>query len=106
MPIDGPPISTAASKTITFLMSGDNKLFYYNGKEEDAINNNLVSLITYDEKNGIGKVIREKQLQLERLAIDKKEMMILIKPAREAVYKNAVDVMDEMTINGVTGMRL
>jgi len=53
MPIDGPPIPAAVSKTITFLMSGNNKLFYYAGKGEDAIKNNLISLITYDEKNGI-----------------------------------------------------
>jgi len=102
MPIDGPPMPTAKSKTITFLMSGNNKLFYYAGQGEDAIKNNLVSLITYDEKNGMGKIIREKQMQLARLGIDKKELMVLIKPAKESIYKNAVDALDEMTINGVT----
>ncbi|TMI89685.1 MAG: biopolymer transporter ExbD, partial [Bacteroidetes bacterium] len=37
MPTDGPPMPTGDSRTITFLMSGNNKLFYYPGKEEDAI---------------------------------------------------------------------
>jgi len=102
MPTDGPPMQTGDSRTITFLMSGNNKLFYYPGKEEDAIKNNLISLITYDEKLGIGKIIREKQLQLERSGIDKKELMVLLKPSKESVYKNTVDILDEMTINGVT----
>ena len=41
-------------------------------------------------------------MQLEMHRIDKNELVVLIKPTKEASYKNTVDVLDEMTINGVT----
>lgn len=102
MPKEGPSTSTADSKTISILISHNNKLFYYLGDDKNAFNNNLVYSISYDKKKGIGKIIRDKQLQLEIRHIDTKELVVLIKPTAEATYKNTVDVLDEMTINGVT----
>jgi biopolymer transport protein ExbD len=102
MPRDG--ISTPAyqSRSITFLICGNNKLFYYYGAEEDAVKNDLIFPVSYDEINGIGNVIREKQIKLERSGINRKELVVLIKPGSESTYKNAVDILDEMTINNVT----
>ncbi|MES1214789.1 MAG: biopolymer transporter ExbD [Bacteroidota bacterium] len=102
MPKDGPPTSASQSRSITFLLAGDNKLFYYYGTEEDAIKNDLIFPISYDEKNGVGKIIREKQLQLEKSGVSRSQLIVLIKPGKESTYKNSVDILDEMTINGVS----
>ena len=102
MPTDGPPTSTAVSKTITFLTGADNKLFYYYGEEKEAGIKNPVVQISWDEKNGVGKIIGEKQLQLDGVKGGRNEMVIIIKPGKESTYKNAVDILDEMTIHSVS----
>jgi biopolymer transport protein ExbD len=102
MPKDGIPTLSPQSQTITFIIAAGGLIYYYPGTEEEAVKNNRVSIVSYDEKTGIGKTIRTKQLQLEQAGIDKKELIVLIKPTKESTYKNAVDVLDEMTINGVT----
>ncbi|MFI5133594.1 MAG: ExbD/TolR family protein [Chitinophagales bacterium] len=103
MPHDGKePTLSAQSRSITILTSSDNKLFYYYGTEEDAAKNNLIYPTSFDEKSGIGKIIREKQAELDRRSIGKKELFVLIKPGSESSYKNVVDILDEMIINGVT----
>jgi hypothetical protein len=47
-------------------------------------------------------IIREKQSNLHQLGIDRKELIVLIKPGNESSYTNVVDALDEMLINGVT----
>jgi biopolymer transport protein ExbD len=102
MPVDGPPTSTAASKTITFLTGEDNKLFYYYGEEKEIGIKNPVFQTSWDEKSGVGKIIGEKQLQLDSMKGGRNEMVVIIKPGKESTYKNVVDILDEMTIHGVT----
>ena len=65
-------------------------------------NHKIVST-TYDESNGIGNLIRQKQKQL-RQSVKKDgedDLVFLIKPARLSTYKNVIDALDETTINGV-----
>ncbi len=102
MPHDGPSAPTAASKTITFLAGVGNKLFYYYGEEKDAGIKNPVIQISWDEKNGIGKIISEKQMELDNTKGGRSEMVAIIKFGKESTYKNVVDILDEMTIHGVT----
>lgn len=101
MPKDGPPTPTALSKTITFLTGSGNKLFYYYGDENDAVVKNPVIQTSWDEKKGVGKVILDKQLQLDNTKGGRSELMVIIKPGKESSYKNVVDILDEMTIHGV-----
>jgi biopolymer transport protein ExbD len=102
MPHDGEPTDAAISKTITFLTGAGNKLFYYYGEEKDAGTINPVMQTSWDENKGIGKIIREKQLDLDKVKGGRNEMVVIIKPGKESTYKNVVDMLDEMTINGVT----
>jgi biopolymer transport protein ExbD len=102
MPHDGITMPTPRSRSITILTGSNDKLFYYYGTEEDVAKDKAVYLTSYDEKNGAGKIIREKQLQLEQSGIGKKELVVLIKPDAESSYKNVVEMLDEMMINGVT----
>jgi biopolymer transport protein ExbD len=97
MPHDGPPTPTQESKTMTILLGDNNKLYYYTGKEENRIHET-----SYDEKTGIGKIIREKQFGLEQNKMEKNELMIVIKAGNNSSYKNSVDILDEMIINNVT----
>ena len=66
-----------------------------------AIKNNQVFQTSYDEINGIGNIIRQRQNELNRRKIDKKSLVVLIKPGRESSYKNVINALDEMLINGV-----
>ncbi len=102
IPADGPPTPTAKSKTITFLAGANNKLFYYCGEEKDAGILDPVFKTSWDEKNGIGRIISEKQLLLDNVKGGRNEMLVIIKPGKESTYKNVVDILDEMTIHGVT----
>ena len=57
---------------------------------------------SFDESKGLGRVIREKQLELQSRHIEKTELVVLIKPGRESSYRDFVAVLDEMLINKVT----
>ena len=98
---DGPAMPWPDSKSITFLATANNKLYYYYGREEDAIANHHVWEISWDEENGIGRIIREKQEALDHKRGGRDEMVVAIRPARESSYKNVVDILDEMTIHDV-----
>ena len=102
VPHDGPSMPTKESTTMTILVGGNDKLYYYYGKEENAEKENRIHQITYDEGTGIGKIIREKQLKLQQNRFNKNELMVVIKPGNESSYKNSVDILDEMLINNVT----
>ena len=64
--------------------------------------NNEVFQSSYDETNGIGSIIRKKQNELIKNRIDKKDLVVLIKPGVGCSYKNVISALDEMLINGVT----
>jgi biopolymer transport protein ExbD len=100
MPDDGKPMPVANSKGLTFLLGGNNHIFYYSGEETEALKNASIYSTTY---TGIGNVIREKQKMLDSKQPDgRNELVVLIKADKAASYKNVVDALDEMTIHGVT----
>lgn len=92
------------SSALTILMGKNNNVFYYEGQlEADGSNFNST---TYTD---LRKVIQDKRtavMQQGRAlgqhpdSLDK-DLVVVIKPNSEATYKNTVDVLDEMTINGV-----
>ncbi|MEK7226362.1 MAG: biopolymer transporter ExbD [Bacteroidota bacterium] len=102
MPHDGKPTPSAESKTITFLTGANSQLFYYYGEEKDAGTKNPITAISWSEKTGVGRIIKEKQLQLDGTKGGRSEMVVIIKPGKESTYKNVVDILDEMTIHQVT----
>jgi len=101
MPHDGPPINIPESKSLTVLLSGSNKIFYYYGTEL-AVNNQQMYQTSKDESTGLGRVIREKQLQLESNHIKGSELVVLIKPGNESSYGDFVSILDETLINKVS----
>jgi biopolymer transport protein ExbD len=92
------------SSALTILMGKNNNVFYYEGQlEGDGSNFNST---TYKD---LRKVIQDKRTAVMQQgrslghhpdSLDK-DLVVVIKPNSEATYKNTVDVLDEMTINGI-----
>jgi biopolymer transport protein ExbD len=101
IPKDGTPTLLPPSTSMTILIGAANKLHYYFGTEEEAFKNKTIAPSQYSVTNGIGFVIREKQLSLDHVLIDRNKLMILIKADKRSSYKNVVDILDEMLINNV-----
>jgi biopolymer transport protein ExbD len=103
MPTDGPPSHLGESNALTVLLDDNDRVYFYHGDWKDASAKNEIFETNLSETNGLGKVIREKQLQLD--VSNKKEgrngLMLLIKPGQQASYKNVIDALDETMINAV-----
>lgn len=101
MPHDGKPMPSKESTTITVLTGADDKLFYYYGEEKDAGSENPIIQTSWDKETGIGKILTDKQKQLDQTKVGRDEMVVIIKPGKRSSYKNMVDVLDEMTIHRI-----
>ena len=103
MPKDGIPMPLGESNALSFLLGKNNTIYYYNGNWEDAKKDGTILKTTYSGIDGIRKVINEKQYRLDATIGKNKEgrngLMLLIKPGKEASYKNVVAMLDEATIN-------
>ena len=101
-----PPQRTEIDLTnsISLIIGKDNSIFYHQ-TDQAGLNENTLQETTYD-KEGITKVIE----QAKRRAKDVKKFTVIIKPTDDAVYKNFVDILDQMTITnsqqyGVTDIK-
>jgi biopolymer transport protein ExbD len=104
MPKDGPPIPLGRSNALTVLLS-DNKIYYYNGEWEGAMKTGSITETILSGNAHFRKIIGDKQRLLDVTAKDKEGrngLMVLIKPASNASYKNVIDVLDEMSVCMVT----
>lgn len=107
MPKDGPPMPVKMSNALTVLLDKENTIYYYHGDLETALAKNEIKKTSFDARNGIGKVIREKQQTLDHLRRSdstlegRKGLMLLIKASSQASYSNIIDLLDETTINNV-----
>jgi biopolymer transport protein ExbD len=90
MPDNSPssPQEINADKALSLVLAGDNKVYWWTGPDTQA-------RLTNYSKDGIRKVFLER-----RQAVP--DVMVLIKPMDEAKYENVVDVLDEISITGVT----
>ena len=89
---------------LTLLLDDDNRVYYYNGIFNDAVIANRIFETNYSIYEGIGKIIRQKQKDLDasgKFADGRKGLMLLIKPTSKSVYKNVIDALDEAVINDV-----
>jgi biopolymer transport protein ExbD len=92
------------SGALTILLGKNNGIYYYEGQlKEDGSN---FQSSTYKEIRDV--IINKKKEVMEngrRLGYPQdtldKDFVVVIKPNKEATYKNTVDILDEMTINQV-----
>lgn len=102
MPHDGDSTKVPDSKSLTILLSDNHNIYYYYGNMKNAIEENQIFATSFYEITGLGKVIRQKQKELEKRKFDKKELLVLIKPGKHSSYRDVVNALDEMLINDVT----
>ena len=86
----GKPITTAASKTLSLILAGNNRIWYYKGDD--------LQKIALTDYKGLRSVITNMRVSVQQQFKDPKETVILIKPTPASSYKNLVDTWDEMTI--------
>lgn len=84
-----------ASKTITFLLGKDDKIYWFHGE----VDKTKMEITNYG-KDGVRKIILEKSAVIKD-AKGECDMVVLIKPKDDSRYKNVVDMLDEMTITGM-----
>jgi len=103
MPHKGEPTSIGESKVLTIILGNYNKVYAYEGAFQKALLKNRILSTSYDETDGIGNLIRQKQQRLQQAGTknDKAELVYLIKPTKQSTYKNIIDALDEAIINGI-----
>ncbi|MES2278290.1 MAG: biopolymer transporter ExbD [Bacteroidota bacterium] len=87
-------LAVPESRTLTILLGANNKIEWYRG-----LPGKFIGAPTTDNfgKNGIRKTLIEiKQKIFEESG--GKPMIVLVKPSDKSVYKNMVDIMDELNI--------
>ena len=92
------------SLALSLLLEDNDKIYYYNGDFKEAANTNKIFETNYSTYEGIGKIIRQKQKDIDasgKFADGRKGLMLLIKPTSGSVYKNVIDALDEAVINDV-----
>lgn len=93
---------TSDLKSITFILDKQNKVYYYFGTEEELDAAKLTET-TWEENSGFGKVIRDKQHQMDiQVKGSSNDLFVLIKSTPEASYESVVNALDEMLINKVS----
>ena len=80
------------SNSISLIIGKDNRIFYHQ-LDQAGLNDQTLKETTFD-RNGITKVIE----QAKARAKDQSKFTVIIKPTDDAVYKNFVDILDEMAI--------
>ncbi|RVU01832.1 biopolymer transporter ExbD [Mucilaginibacter limnophilus] len=87
-------LAVAASRTLTLLLGANDKLMWYigePGKTPPTVEN-------YG-KNGLRKTLLEKKDEVQKKT--GKFMFVIIKASDKSIYKNLVDVLDEMAITNI-----
>jgi biopolymer transport protein ExbD len=76
------------SAALTIMPAKQGMVYYYEGLDPSKIQTATV------------KTIRDEILDKKKRT-DPKDFMVIIKPTKDAKYKNAIDMLDEMLIDGV-----
>lgn len=122
MPAEDGKVLTKASESVTVILDGENKMYYYAGvpnyedytslKEINQLElrnmlldrNGYVVAQVRDLKKKLGAKEISKTVyadQVKEIKKNKEGLNVLIKPTKESNYRNLVDVLDEMQICNV-----
>jgi biopolymer transport protein ExbD len=100
---NAPGSTVKNSNALTFLIGGET-LYYYVGDWEEAQKTGEIHETSFSVKDGIGKVIRDRQVWLDNAKISEEGrdgLVFLIKPGKDANYQQVIDAIDETQINAV-----
>lgn len=98
------PTEIDLKNSITLIIGKDNRIFYHQ-QDKAGLNEQTLMETTFD-REGITKVIEKAKANATKPDL----FTVIIKPTDDAVYKNFVDIMDEMAITnneryGITDLK-
>ncbi|MBW8359474.1 MAG: biopolymer transporter ExbD [Weeksellaceae bacterium] len=99
-----PDTEIKLSNSISLLIGKDNRIFWHQ-QDNTSLTDATLNETSFD-REGIRKIIQ----QAKAKAADQNMFTVIIKPTDDAVYKNFVDILDEMAITkseryGVTDVK-
>jgi len=103
------------SGVLTIMLGKDNQIYYYEGQVDETGSNfkqttfkGIRDVILAKKKEVISRYVTDPACEAEAKEKGKpisncaeKDFVVIIKPTKDATYKNTVDILDEMTINQV-----
>ncbi|HEY0677160.1 MAG TPA: biopolymer transporter ExbD [Chitinophagaceae bacterium] len=97
------PMPVRKSTALTIIPIAGNRVFYYHGQLNEAEKEGLYGVTDFSINNGIGNIIRQKQIDLDAHdQFKRNDLMLIIRPADESSFQNIVDALDEVLINMIT----
>lgn len=84
------------SCVLTLILEDQNKISYYEGMPESTVLRH-----TSFELNGLRDVLLKKRQLVKIARGTADDMVLIIKPSAESLYRNFVDVLDEVSINAI-----
>ncbi len=96
---DGQPTPVKCSASLTLSLEENGKIASFECKDGTQSKAHYTSL---QSSIGLREILQQKQLKVKSLFKDPRELIVMIKPTRHCDYRMLVDVLDEMTINGIT----
>ena len=85
------------SCALTVILEKDDKIAYYEGMPENV----HVLKQTSFTADGIRNVILQKKETVKKNMGSADKMVLIVKPSNQSLYKNFVDILDEVNINGI-----
>ena len=96
IPLADVPQQYPASRTMTILLGKNNQAVYYMGEAKNAL------MRTVDLARIKTQILANKLMVANaHHNAEGKHMLVIIKPTETSVYRNFVDIIDDMSINGV-----
>lgn len=97
-PVAGEPMLVTASATMTILLGKANQLYYYEGILDAASVSSQFKSCSFKD---IRAVILNKRNAVPGGDQPVSKLMYIIKAGKESTFKNMIDLLDEMAINGI-----
>jgi biopolymer transport protein ExbD len=86
------------SAVMTILLGKDDQVYYYNGT---LTNDNATEIFKSSNFKDIRQIILDKRNSVPDGDKPKSDLMYIIKADKESKFRNAIDILDEMQINGI-----
>jgi biopolymer transport protein ExbD len=91
------PTLLCESCVITAVLTTNDKIIYYEGIQNET----TVTKATSYTAEGLRSVLLQKKADVKKVRGTEDQMVLIVKPADQSSYKNFVDILDEVAINGI-----
>jgi biopolymer transport protein ExbD len=85
------------SCALTAILGSGDRVFYYQGMQGNA----TTTKSTTFSPEGLRKLLTEKRENVKNVKGTADDMVLIVKPSDESNYRNFVDILDEVNINGI-----